>query len=131
VLNAVLLAAVVAIPWLVPLEGGLDQELFAVEAIEHLEPGPAFHDDAVGGYLIYAEWPERLVYIDDRAELYQRDFIDFVRARGGDAIWEEVFTRFGLDQALLKQEDPLVQVLEAEGWTRRFEDDRFVVLAGT
>jgi hypothetical protein len=127
-INAVLLVAVVAIPWLVPLEGGLDQELFAVNAIRHLDPGPAFHDDAVGGYLIYAEWPERLVYIDDRAELYQQDFIDFVRARGGEGVWEDVFERFGLTQALLKVEDPLVQILEAEGWSRRFEDDRFVVL---
>lgn len=129
ILNSVLLAAVIAVPWLVPLEGGLDQELFAVEAIEHLDSGRAFHDDAVGGYLIYAQWPNRLVYVDDRAELYQEEFFDFVRARGGDAVWREVFNRYGLSQALLKLEDPLVQVLEAEGWTRRFADDSFVVLS--
>jgi hypothetical protein len=91
-------------------------------------PGPAFHDDAVGGYLIYAEWPERSVYIDDRAELYQEEFIDFVKARAGNDVWREVFDRYQINQALLKLEDPLVQILEAEGWIESFADDRFVVL---
>jgi hypothetical protein len=97
--NAGVIVAVVVVPWLVPLEGGLDQELFAVQAISHLEPGRAFHDDAVGGYLIYEQWPERLVYIDDRAELYGDDFADFVDARGAVPGWRYVFARYGLSQA--------------------------------
>ena len=50
ILNAVIMALVIVLPWVVPIEGGLDDELFAVEAVEHLQPGPAFHDDGVGGY---------------------------------------------------------------------------------
>jgi hypothetical protein len=126
--NAGVIVAVVVVPWLVPLEGGLDQELFAVEAIRHLQPGRAFHDDAVGGYLIYEQWPERLVYIDDRAELYEDDFADFVNARGGAPGWEEVFERFELSQALLKVTDPLGEVLIAGGWIETYRDDRFVLL---
>lgn len=129
IVNAVLLGLVVLVPWSLPVEGGLDQELFAVAAVQHLAPGPVFHDDAVGGYLIYAQWPERKVYIDDRAELYQQQFVDFARARGANKVWREVFERYQFTQALLKVEDPLVQVLEAEGWNVRFADDRFVVLA--
>lgn len=126
--NAGVIVAVVVVPWVVPLEGGLDQELFAVEAISHLEPGRAFHDDAVGGYLIYEQWPERLVYIDDRAELYGDDFADFVDARGAVPGWRYVFARYGLSQALLKITDPLGEVLIAEGWTETYRDDRFRVL---
>lgn len=126
--NAGVLAAVVVVPWMVPLEGGLDHELFAVEAIRHLEPGRAFHDDAVGGYLIYELWPERLVYIDDRAELYQRDFADFVNARGAMPVWEEVFRDLDLSQALLKVSDPLGEVLSAKGWVETYRDERFVLL---
>ena len=38
-----------------------------------------------GGYLIYAEWPERLIYIDDRAELYGEElFREYRDMRGGD-----------------------------------------------
>ena len=127
-LNAVILALVVVLPWVVPIEGGLDVERFAVDAVEQLQPGPAFHDDAVGGYLIYAKWPERLVYIDDRAELYQEDFVDFVTARDADEIWREVFDRYGIKQALLKDTDRLSQVLKAEGWETIFKDDTFVLL---
>ncbi|MGH8924431.1 MAG: hypothetical protein ACRDWA_07335 [Acidimicrobiia bacterium] len=128
-LNAVLLCAVLVIPVLVPLAGGLDRELFAVEAITHLAPGRAFHDDAVGGYLIYAEWPERQVYVDDRAELYGDAFVDFVRARAGNAEWREVFDRYQIRQALLKVEDPLAQILAVSGWQERFRDEKFVILS--
>jgi hypothetical protein len=127
-LNAVLVAALLIVPWLAPIDGGLDQELFAVQAVRHLEPGPTFHDDAVGGYLIYREWPERLVYIDDRAELYGDLFVEFVGARGGAPVWREVFARYEIDQALLKVEDPLGQVLAAAGWRETYRDDRFIVL---
>jgi hypothetical protein len=128
-LNAILLGAVLVVPVLVPLAGGLDRELFAVDAINHLAPGRAFHDDAVGGYLIYAEWPQREVYIDDRAELYGDTFVDFVRTRAGQEGWQSVFENYQIRQALLKVEDPLVQILVVEGWQERFLDEKFVVLS--
>jgi hypothetical protein len=130
-LNAILLGTVLVIPALVPLTGGLDRELFAVEAISHLAPGRAFHDDAVGGYLIYAEWPDRLVYVDDRAELYGEASVDFVRARAGHPEWRRVFDHYDIRQALLKVEDPLAQILTVAGWEERFRDEMFVVLAAT
>jgi hypothetical protein len=127
--NAILLGAVLIIPLLVPLTGGLDRELFAVDAISHLAPGTAFHDDAVGGYLIYTEWPDRKVYVDDRAELYGDAFVDFVRSRAGQEGWQEVFDRYQLRQALLKIEDPLAQILALRGWQERFRDEKFVILS--
>ena len=127
--NAAIAVTVVLVPIIVPLAGGLDKELFAVEAIEHLAPGAAFHDDAVGGYLIYAKWPERQVYIDDRAELYGETSVDFVRARAAHSEWSGVFEEFGIRQALLKIDDPLTQVLVASGWRERFRDKTFLVLA--
>jgi hypothetical protein len=128
-LNALLVASVFLLPAVVPLAGGLDRELFGVEAISHLGPERTFHDDGVGGYLIYAEWPERLVYIDDRAELYGDGFVDFVRARAGHPVWREVLEEYEIRQALLKVEDPLAQILAAAGWEERYRDENFVVLA--
>ena len=46
------------------------KELLGAGRAERLADVPTFHDDSTGGYLIWAEGPERLVYIDDRAELY-------------------------------------------------------------
>ena len=128
-LNALLIVSVFLLPALVPLGGGLDRELFAVEAISHLGPERTFHDDGVGGYLIYAEWPDRSVYIDDRAELYGEGFVDFVQARAGHPVWREVIEEFQIRQALLKVEDPLAQILSVAGWEERYRDERFVVLA--
>jgi hypothetical protein len=128
VLNSIVLAVVVSVPWALPLKGGLDHSLFAVRALEAAAPGRLFHDDAVGGYLIYAQWPERQAFIDDRAELFGDQFSDFVNVRAGHAEWSRVFERYGLTQALLKVEDPLAQVLAAEGWTETYRDRRFVLL---
>ncbi|MBT8165329.1 MAG: hypothetical protein HKO63_08640 [Acidimicrobiia bacterium] len=108
-----------------------DDELFPVSAIAALDPGPLFHGDAVGGYLIYEAWPDRLVYTDDRAELYGEErFEEFVDARAGRPVWREVFDRHGIDQALLSADSTgLQEVLSASGWYERYRDPEFVVLS--
>lgn len=127
--NLAVIVLVLTVPWLLPLEGGLDQDTFAISALEHLGPERAFHDDGVGGYLIYAEWPQRLVYMDDRAELYGDDFVDFVKARAAVPGWDEVFEELDLRQALIKIDDPIGEVLIARGWEERFRDERFLILS--
>ena len=127
-LNLALIGAVLILPWVVPIEGGVVEERFARQAIRHLSSQATFHDDAVGGYLIYAEWPERRVFIDDRAELYGELYSDFVNARGGRPVWRSLFHDYKLEQALLKLDDPLYQILTAEGWRETYRDEVFVVL---
>jgi hypothetical protein len=129
--NGLVLVAVLLVPWTLPLDGGLDHSLFAVDALKVTAEGPLFHDDAIGGYLIYSAWPDRQVYIDDRAELYEDRFVEFVETRAGLPIWRDVFAEFGIRQALLKTQDPLVQILDLAGWQELYRDDEFVVLAGT
>jgi hypothetical protein len=108
----------------------VSEERFPVGgALDALEPGLLFHDAAVGGYLIYAVWPERLVFIDDRAELYGEDgFRRFTDLRVGiDAV--ATLADLGIEQALVTPDLPLIEVLESDGWVERFRDDDFVVLA--
>ena len=67
--NLVFAATLIALP-LITLFGfqGLDTERLPVEAATFLNATQVWHDDATGGYPIYAD---RLpVFIDDRAELY-------------------------------------------------------------
>ena len=108
-----------------------DDELFPVSAVAALAPGPLFHGDAVGGYLIYAAWPDRLVYTDDRAELYGEErFQEFVDVRAGRDGWQDVFESHGIDQALLAADATgLQEVLAASGWSERYRDTDFVVLS--
>jgi hypothetical protein len=107
--------------------GVLDDKRFpSGEIVSAMPEGEAFHGDAAGGYLIYAEWPERHVYIDDRAELYGAEgLLAYQAARNGR--YHETFDRYGLDVALSRIEWPLTEVLRDEGWIVSAEDDHFVV----
>jgi hypothetical protein len=125
---AVFGAAVLVLPFLLASDATLDERRFPVAAVAALDDSPAFHDDRTGGYLIWAEGPDRQVYIDDRAELYRDRLAEFVAVRDGDQPFGPVFDRDGIGQALLKVTEPLVDDLEAAGWETVFEDDEYVVL---
>jgi hypothetical protein len=119
---------VLVTPWLIIGDGAIDEERFPVAASAHLADVPTFHDDSSGGYLIWADGPERLVFIDDRAELYGERMAEYVEVRDLERDWEPVFERDGIEQALLKSEEELIGELEAAGWTATYGDDEYVVL---
>lgn len=120
---------ILALPFLItPDWEGLSDERFPVEAARYLDEGPVFHDDIVGGYLIYAH-PEIPVYVDDRAELFGADhFRELIATRSARPGWEETLDGWGIDQALLASSDGLVSVLTLAGWEQRYADDRYVLL---
>ncbi len=98
-------------------------------AVGAIEPGPLFNGSAVGGYLIYADWPEIPVFIDDRAELYgEQGFRRFHDIRSGVGI-EEAFSELDIDQVLVSSDWPIVGYLELLGWEYRYQDEFFVVMA--
>ena len=128
--NAAAAVVIVWLPFLItPAWEGLSDTRFPIEEAAALEPGRVFHDDVVGGYLIYAH-PEVQVFVDDRAELYGAEhFSDVVATRNARPRWQDVFETYEIDQALLSREDGLVSVLELSGWERRAEGESYVVLA--
>ena len=127
--SAVVFIGVLAlVPFLVAGDGTLDGERFPVEAAEALRGQRLFHDDRSGGYLIWAVWPERRVFIDDRAELYRDLMAEFVAVRDGSTAWEPVFDREAIDEVLLSVDEELVDSLLAAGWNVAYSDDSFVVL---
>jgi len=107
----------------------IDTRRFPVEASKHLVGGRVFHDDATGGWLIYEQWPDRPVYIDDRAELYGEQMLAFVDTRFGMKPWEEEFERWGIEEALLRPTDPLTQILLANDWIASYRDEDFILLS--
>lgn len=129
VISAVVFTLVVlVIPAPLAEDAVIDDERFPVAAAEHLVDVPTFHDDRVGGYLIWAEWPDRLVYLDDRAELYLDRIGEFVRVRSGQEDWRGVFDRDEIEQALLLRSEKLVGELSAAGWESVYQDENYVVL---
>lgn len=108
------------------------------EVIDLIDDGNVFHGTAMGGYLIYAQWPERTVFIDDRGELFGEDgFREFHDLRNGctelvecssGASYREVFARYGIDQAVLEPQWPLVGDLIEDGWVETYRDEDLVIL---
>jgi hypothetical protein len=83
----------------------------------------------VGGYLIYAKWPEVEVFVDDRAELFGGEFFELViESRLGGPGWTDVAAEWEIGQVLLARGDGLVENLRRSGWTITYEDDGFVVM---
>ena len=119
---------VLVMPWFIISDGSIDEERFPVAAAEELADVPTFHDDSAGGYLIWSEGPERLVYIDDRAELYGDRMLEYVEVRDLERDWEPVFERDGIEQVLLKADEELLGELASAGWSTTYEDDVYVVM---
>jgi hypothetical protein len=126
-----IVVAVVILPLVLPVTGGLDEDRFAVDLVARLDGRRAFHDDVVGGYILYATWPENQVLIDDRAELYGGDLRRFVEVRSGKADWEPYFEEFGIELAIVKRDEALARILGLSGWTEVAtdgEEDQWVLL---
>lgn len=127
-LAAVFLLLTTGLPFLLMSDGRLSEERFPVAATRELADLPTFHDDRTGGFLIWAEGPDRLVYIDDRAELYGSRMEEFVMVRRRDLEWEPIFERDGIEQVLLANSEQLIGDLVAREWQIVHADDHFTVL---
>lgn len=125
------LAAVVLVvlPFVLsPPDGRLDESKFPIAAAGVVTEGPLFHDDGIGGFLILADQGRR-VLVDDRAELYGREFFDrVIAAESGRPTWRELFEFYGIRQALLRTDDGLIDALSGEGWVTVYRDEGFQVL---
>lgn len=125
---AVVLVGVAALGVLRPVEFREDR-FPAAAAIAALEPGPQFNGTAVGGYLIFSAWPDRPVFIDDRAELFGAEGIERFQDLTVGVGVEETFAEYGIHQAIATADWPLVGYLELLGWDYRYQDEFFVVMA--
>ena len=102
-----------------------DEERFPSDQLmDVVETDRFFHDDAVGGYLIYRDWPQNQVYIDDRAELYGAGFFQGLRdAKAGE--YEELFAEYDMTEAIVKPAWGLALQLERDGWVSVYSDEFF------
>lgn len=128
VVAVTLIAILAVVPMLVIENGRLLADRFPSDgAREAMADRVTFQDTAAGGYLIYKEYPDRLVWIDDRAELYGVEMLtEFADAVAGR--YEDVFDTYGFEAALTQASWPLTQRLIEDGWTTAYEDEYFFVL---
>jgi hypothetical protein len=133
-MNAALMALVLLGIWrFFPTRSDLDQKIaqdFPVNAVnymrQHAVPDPLFHSYGFGGYLIYSRWPEHKIFIDGRADPFERggvfiDYLYIVELHPGAL---SVLRHYGIRSVLLQRGENLIGVLDASPeWTRVYADD--------
>jgi hypothetical protein len=104
----------------------------AVKFIQHSGlSGRMLNDYVYGGYLIWAA-PERPVFIDGRADVYEpagvlADYMAFMLL---DADPQSLLRKYRIDYCLFAQEERIARVLPLiPGWTKIYSDEKAVVFA--
>jgi len=140
ILNASILVLVLAAAVLkitIPLRDEVNsealQDRLPVAAVDwirvHRPAGPLFNSYNWGGYILWALYPDYPSFVDGRTDLFDDAILnEYLLTWRADSGWEEVFARWGIRLALLEPDAPLVLALEAEGWSRLYEDDQAVIL---
>jgi hypothetical protein len=102
----------------------------AVDALARL-PASArmFNSYDWGGYLIWRLYPERLVFMDGRADLYgDALFTDYLQVWQARPRWAEVLSRYDVDVVLCESQGSLAAVLTASSsWQIIHVDDMAAV----
>jgi len=93
--------------------------------------GRLLNDYAYGGYLIWAA-PERRVFIDGRADLYEPAGVlaDYMRFMSLDADPQLLLTKYDIGYCLFSRDQPIVHVMPLlPGWSQVYSDEQAVVFA--
>ncbi len=88
-----------------------------------------YNNFAWGGYLIYRLYPQHLVFIDGRADMYREGvFDDFITVQNVASPWRQVLARYGVNLVIISPGSPLDNVLAHEpGWAVASKDSVSVI----
>jgi hypothetical protein len=93
-------------------------------------PGPILNHYNWGGYFIWRLYPQYLVYIDGRADLYGDSFMDENSALYSLSIpsWQQSLERWHIRTVVLPPDAPLLAALRQNvGWRQIYADSQAVV----
>jgi hypothetical protein len=97
---------------------GVQPGRYPVAAVEALETrpymGPMYNDVAFGGYLAWRLYPRR-VFIDGRNEVDADLLKQVVGARSDSRAWTALLDEFGIDRAMVRYDDRLIEVTDPSG----------------
>lgn len=129
---AVILGILGSLVWYFPSRSDyarVVESKFPVEAVRYLDthsiPGPMYNRYEFGGYLLWARGPEHKVFIDGRAEVYERtgvfqDQAAFVNLQPGSL---SLLDKYNIQSCLLLHDEPLAVVLQAlPDWEKIYSD---------
>lgn len=105
-----------------------------VGAAAYLKAYPAsgnlFNSYNFGGYLTWVLYPDRLVYVDGRTDLYDNEFLnEYLATYLAGSNWSKVFARHEIGVALTEPGAPIArELMQSPDWTVRYSDSVAVVL---
>jgi hypothetical protein len=106
-----------------------------LEAVEYLQdhelPGSMFNSYNWGGYLIWALYPEKPVFIDGRTDLYALNgtaLEDYARVHWVRPGWEEIMNRYAIGYVVTERAGLLdMMMAEKHEWGVVHQDDLAVI----
>ena len=110
------------------------RDLLPVDAVQFVIDanlrGRMFNAYGYGGYLIHRFYPDRLVFIDGRVDVYgDRFFSDYLKVLWGQPGWYEVIQEHKVDYVIAKKKAATTQLFIAQGdFILVYEDERDAVL---
>jgi hypothetical protein len=110
-----------------------DDKRFPVRAVDWLASaqnnGAVFCPDRWGGYLIYRLYPETLVAVDDRHDLYGAEFLKrYLKIVHGEPGWEVALREMNAGLVLIPADSTLESLLgDRAGWKVEYRDTTAVL----
>jgi hypothetical protein len=110
-----------------------DTAVFPVEALNWLEAHPqdgrVFNYFPWGGYLLYRQWPETLVFIDGQTDFYgeslTREYEQVISAARG---WKAIMNKYQIEWAIIPSGSDLASALSDDGWATLYQDETATIL---
>jgi hypothetical protein len=105
-----------------------DKKRFPVDAlnfaIEHHIAGKMFNNDGWGGYIIYRGYPQYMVFIDGRSDMYGVPFLkEYVQVARAQIDYEQVLDKYEVSWIIFNANSPTCQLLAANPkWTLVYAD---------
>jgi len=137
----VLVAAAVLVKAALPLNPATTDQAIAqyapVGAANYLKatptPGLLFNSYNFGGYLAWTLYPDRLIYVDGRTDLYDDVFLnEYLNAYQAGSGWQQTFMKYGIATVLVENNSPIArELIQSPGWAIRYSDPVSVVLVKT
>jgi hypothetical protein len=132
-LNAILMTLVVAaIVWFFPSRARLEsimEEKWPVKAVAYLKlhpaPRPMYNNYGYGGYLIWQLDGENKVFVDGRADIYERvgALADYLTISRLGVATPFLLDAYGIQSCLIAGDEPLGTLLSASpGWQKAYAD---------
>jgi hypothetical protein len=96
----------------------------------HPPVGPIFNHYDWGGYLIWKLYPQTLVFLDGRADLYGEEFLnEFARTYQLKDDWHQTLDRWHVETVIVPADSRLAQgLLVSPGWALSYRDSQAVVM---